>query len=136
MGHGKGAFKNKRLRAFSRPEFTVQQTSVGRSDSSRQGLRGSKALPWKDIPLSNFELMDWIKYLKIPNFKGIFSRDSKDHLHRNGCCIINLDDLKNQGTHWVSHDIKGKTILYFDSFSMPPPVEFVEYAEKIGKEII
>ena len=25
---------------------------------------------------------------------------------------------------------------YFDSISMPPPIEFVKYAEKIGKEII
>ena len=27
----------------------------------------------------------------MPNFKGIYSRDSKDHIHRTGSCIINLD---------------------------------------------
>ena len=47
---------------------------------------------WKDIPLSNVDLLKWVDYLKIPNFKGIFSRDSKDHLHKTGSCIINLDD--------------------------------------------
>ena len=30
----------------------------------------------------------------------------------------------------------GKKVYYFDSFSLHPPVEFVEYAQKIGKEIV
>ena len=91
---------------------------------------------WKDIPLSNFDLLKWVDFLKIKNFKGIFSRDSKDHLHKTGSCIINLDDKIGNGTHWVATDIKGKNVFYFDSFSMPPPVEFVSYAKRIGKQII
>ena len=91
---------------------------------------------WKDIPLSNFDLLKWIEFLKIKNFKGIFSRDSKDHLHKTGSCIINLDDKIGNGTHWVATDIKGNKVEYFDSFSMPPPVEFVQYAKRIGKQII
>ena len=90
---------------------------------------------WKDIPLSNLDLLKWVDYLRISDFKGIFSRDSKDHLHKRGCCIINLDDEVGNGTYWVATDIKGKKILYFDSFSMPPPTEFVSYARRIGKEI-
>ena len=74
--------------------------------------------------------------MKIQNFKGIFSRDSKDHLHKTGSCIINLDDKIGNGTHWVATDIKGKNVFYFDSFSMPPPIEFVSYAKRIGKQII
>ena len=74
---------------------------------------------WKDIPLSNFDLLKWVDFLKIKNFKGIFSRDSKDHLHKTGSCIINLDDKIGNGTHWVATDIKGKNVFYFDSFSMP-----------------
>ena len=77
---------------------------------------------WKDIPLSNFDLLEWVKFLKIKNFKGIFSRDSKDHLHKTGSCIINLDGEIGNGTHWVATNIKGKNIFYFDSFSMPPPI--------------
>ena len=99
---------------------------------------GSNSLKpkWKDIPLSNFDLLKWVDFLKIKNFKGIFSRDSKDHLHKTGSCIINLDDKIGNGTHWVATDIKGKNVFYFDSFSMPPPVEFVSYAKRIGKQII
>ena len=90
---------------------------------------GSNSLKpkWKDIPLSNFDLLKWVEFLKIKNFKGIFSRDSKDHLHKTGSCIINLDDEIGNGTHWVATDIKGKKVFYFDSFAMPPPVEFVKY---------
>ena len=101
------------------------------------GSNSLKAKPkWKDIPLSNFDLLKWVDFLKIKNFKGIFSRDSKDHLHKTGSCIINLDDKIGNGTHWVATDIKGKNVFYFDSFSMPPPVEFVSYAKRIGKQII
>ena len=88
---------------------------------------------WKDIPLSNFDLLAWVDFLKIPNFKGIFSRDSPDHL-RTGCCIINLDDGAGKGTHWVATFIKPKSkiIYYFDSFSLPPPLEFVDHARRLG----
>ena len=89
---------------------------------------------WKDIPLSNFDLLKWIKFLKIPNFKGIFARDSPEHLHSTGCCIINLDDGVGNGTHWVATFIKPKSklIYYFDSFSLPPPLEFLDYARGLG----
>ena len=101
------------------------------------GSNSLRAKPkWKDIPLSNFDLLKWVDFLKIKNFKGIFSRDSKDHLHKTGSCIINLDDKIGNGTHWVATDIKGNEVVYFDSFSMPPPVEFVHYAKRIGKQII
>ena len=101
------------------------------------GSNSLKAKPkWKDIPLSNFDLLKWVDFLKIKNFKGIFSRDSKEHLHKTGSCIINLDDKIGNGTHWVATDIKGKNVFYFDSFSMPPPIEFIHYAKRIGKQII
>ena len=79
--------------------------------------------------------MDWVRYLKIPDFKGIFARDSVDHIHKTGSCVINLDDGVGKGTHWVASFIKSGVIYYFDSFSLPPPIEFVEYVRKLGDEI-
>ena len=126
-GAGKGKGK-KGKRTFAGEKQSIQPNSH----------LGNIALKpkWKDIPLSNADLLKWVKFLKIPNFKGIFSRDSKDHLHKTGSCIINLDDEIGNGTHWVATNIKGKNIFYFDSFSIPPPIEFLKYAKKIKKEII
>ena len=76
--------------------------------------------------------MDWVRYLKIPDFKGIFARDSGDHIHKTGSCVINLDDGVGKGTHWVASFIKSGVIYYFDSFSIPPPIEFVEYVRRLG----
>ena len=126
-GAGKGKGK-KGKRTFAGEKQSIQPNSH----------LGNIALKpkWKDIPLSNADLLKWVKFLKIPNFKGIFSRDSKDHLHKTGSCIINLDDEIGNGTHWVATNIKGKNIFYFDSFSIPPPIEFLKYTKKIKKEII
>ena len=120
------------------PKKAGKRTFAGRKQPIQPNPHlGSNCLKprWKDIPLSNFDLLKWVDYLKIKNFKGSFSRDSKDHLHKTGSCIINLDDEIGNGTHWVATDIKGKNVFYFDSFAQPPPIEFVHYAKRIGKEI-
>ena len=122
-GNWEGRGKKKRPRATSRAKFPVSKSSIDRGNSLKP--------KWKDIPLSNFALMDWVNYLKIPDFKGIFARDSPDHIHKTGCCIINLDDGVGNGTHWVTTFIKSKIIYYFDSFSLPPPLEFLDYAKKL-----
>ena len=75
--------------------------------------------------------MEWVKWLKIPDFKGIFSRDEVEN-HKTGCCIINLDDKIGNGTHWVAKAVGKDLIYYFDSFCLPPPQEFVDYANKLG----
>ena len=84
---------NKRLRNSIRPKQPIQQYSLTGGSSVGKPI-------WKDVPLSNFDRLEWIDYLKIPNFKGIYSRDSRDHIHKTGCCIINLDDKIGNGTHW------------------------------------
>ena len=127
----------KRKRTFAGRKQPIQSNPhLGSNSLSEAGRDASHPKPkWKDIPLSNFDLLKWVEFLKIKNFKGIFSRDSKDHLHKTGSCIINLDDEVGNGTHWVATDIKGKNVFYFDSFAQPPPVEFVKYAKRIKKEI-
>ena len=88
---------------------------------------GNIVLPNK--PLSNFELLDAIKQLKIPNFKGVFLRDQlPKKTRKNECGIINLadsDDLK--GTHWTCWYKKDKMKIYFDSYGVQPPLEIIDY---------
>lgn len=89
-------------------------------------------------PLSNLELIDAVKCLKIPNFKGVFMRNELvGHLKKNECGILNLDDNDNLndqygtstggGTHWVCWWKMGKTKYYFDSYGVQPPMELIEY---------
>ena len=63
---------------------------------------------FKDIPLSNFDLLEWIDYLRIPDFKGICSRNSENHINEKGS-YINLDNTIGPGTHWVATFVKPKS---------------------------
>ena len=93
-------------------------------------------------PLSNIELIHAAKQLKIPNFRGVFLRDTLPKtLKRNECGILNLDDSSGNGTHWVawhrraesSPTKKGTKKYYFDSFGLQPPLEMIKY---LGSEIL
>ena len=79
-------------------------------------------------PLTNIELVDTAKKLKIPNFKGVFLRDTLPKKPRaSECGILNLDDSNGSGSHWSAFSKNGKDKLYFDSFGLPPPTELLKY---------
>ena len=75
-------------------------------------------------PLTNFEIQEY--YQNEPRFNGVFSRDNLRNSTKNGAYVINLDEYRDIGTHWVALYINNKTIIYFDSFGV----------EHIPKEII
>ena len=39
-------------------------------------------------------------------------------IKKNGAYVINLDEYRNIGTHWVALYVSNKTIMYFDSFGV------------------
>ena len=79
-------------------------------------------------PLTNFELMDAVKELKIPHFRGVFMRNDLPTRARNReCGILNLDDVSGRGTHWVCWYKQAKHKYYFDSFGVQPPEELIKY---------
>jgi len=41
--------------------------------------------------------------------------------------VLNLDTSDRAGTHWTAWAVTPKTVLYFDSYGLPPPEEFVAY---------
>jgi len=87
------------------------------------------------VPLSNFDLRKWCKYLGIP-IKGIFSRNETKPFHHSPC-IINLDDFGSLGTHWVCcWCTKNGKYEYFDSFGLPPPLELEKEIKALGKNIL
>ena len=87
-------------------------------------------------PLSNFDLMDWVKRLGIKHFRGIYSRDGLPHKIRKECGIINLDDTQGSGTHWVCYRNIDSVVEYFDPFGLIMPNEALEYFRTSGKRIV
>jgi hypothetical protein len=47
------------------------------------------------------------------NFKGTFAADELSKITGNGHYIINLDMIKDKGSHWILLIIKNKDVLYF-----------------------
>ena len=47
----------------------------------------------------------------------MFSRNNLPKTIKNGAYVINLDEYKNTGTHWVVLFVKNK-VIYFDSFGV------------------
>ena len=80
--------------------------------------------------MSNFDLLDWCKYLKIP-INNVLSRDQTvPHNHKLALFIYNTGPFYTKGFHWVSSYVKNNVINYFDSFGMPPLQEIVNHAKR------
>ena len=78
-------------------------------------------------PLSNFQIIDKCKELKIKNFKGVFMRDELQRATPNECMVINTDHSSNEGTHWTCLFIKNGVSFYFDPYGFKPTVEVEKY---------
>ena len=67
--------------------------------------------------LTNFEIQEY--YQNEPRFNGVFSRYNLPNNNiKIGTYVINLDEYRNIGTHWVALYVNNKTIIYFDSFGV------------------
>ena len=67
-------------------------------------------------PLTNFEIQEY--YQNELRFSGVFGRDNLPIPIKSGAYVINLDEYRNIGTHWVALYVNNKTITYFDSFGV------------------
>ena len=84
----------------------------------------------KTVPMSNFDLLEWCRYLKIP-IKSVLSRDLKvPHNHKLALFIYNLEPSYMNGSHWISTYAKDNVINYFDSFGLPPFEEMLNHAKR------
>ena len=86
----------------------------------------------KPHPLTNFEIQKY--YENEPRFNGVFSRDNLLKKIKDGAYVINLDEHKDTGTHWVALFCKKEEIVYFNSFSVEHISE--EIKEFIGNRKI
>jgi hypothetical protein len=68
--------------------------------------------------LSDKDIMDLVRQLKIPHFKGCFLKSQIPKLNKGDSCIINL----NGHSHWCAL-IRLDTYYYLDSFGIIAPKE-------------
>ena len=53
-----------------------------------------------DKILTNFDLIDYAKKLNIPNFRGVFMRDTlPKRPHAIECGVVNLNTSTEKGSH-------------------------------------
>jgi hypothetical protein len=81
--------------------------------------------------LSNFQIIEKCKELKIKKFKGVFMRDELKNGSATGneCMVINTDHSSNMGTHWTCLFIKNGVSCYFDSYGFEPTLELKDYCK-------
>lgn len=83
-------------------------------------------LPYK--PLTNVEIIEASANMKIPNFRGVYLRDTLPKSPKtNECGILNLDSSDGTGTHWTCWFKHNNQKFYFDSYGLQPPNELVRY---------
>ena len=66
-------------------------------------------------PLTNFEIQNY--YQKEPKINGII-QETTYLKKKGGPYIINLDEYKSIGTHWIVLHINDNNVTYFDSFGV------------------
>ena len=79
--------------------------------------------------LTNFDIIQLVKHLNIPNFKGVFMRNELPQQRPNEkeCAIVNFNKSSEPGSHWVCYYKDGDERIYFDSFGCTPPTEIQRY---------
>ena len=122
-GGKKKKSKKVRSRTIARKKQSIQK---------RPSLKHSIVKPKfnKHIPMSNFDLLDWCKYLNIPINNVLSREESSPHNHKQALFIYNLEPSYMSGSHWVGTYVKNGIINYFDSFGMPPFQEIVNHAKR------
>lgn len=131
---------HKQLEESKRHNQTMESIAMGKGFYLRPYNSGRgfylKPYPKKllntlpERPLTNYDIIEYIKQIKIPHFRGVYMRDNlpKSGPKKNECMIINHDSVENPGTHWTSYVKTDKNVYYFDSYGkLPPPLELMNY---------
>ena len=83
-------------------------------------------------PLSNLDLENAVRKLKVPYFKGVFLLDTLPRKpNKKECGIVNFVTSDGPGTHWVAWYKNGRTKIYFDSYGVQPPLEVIRYLRRL-----
>ena len=62
--------------------------------------------------MTNIEIQKY--YQNQPNFKGVYSQNSLPQNMKDRLYVINLDEYKSIGTHWIVLYVNGNSVTFFD----------------------
>ena len=124
----KGGGKKKKSKKVRSRTIAGKKQSIQKRPSLKHSIVKPKFN--KHIPMSNFDLLDWCKYLNIPINNVLSREESSPHNHKQALFIYNLEPSYMSGSHWVATYVKNGIINYFDSFGMPPFQEIVNHAKR------
>ena len=65
--------------------------------------------------LTNFEIQKY--YQNEPTFNGVYPRNNLPKM-KDGVYVINLDEFKSIGTHWIALYVNPENVTYFHSFGV------------------
>ena len=74
-------------------------------------------------PLTNFEIQKYHQKNKTlsskskPKFNGVYSRNKLPKI-KDAVYVINLDEYKSIGTHWIALYVDAENVTYFDRFGV------------------
>ena len=66
-------------------------------------------------PLTNFEIQKY--YQNEPKFNGVYSRNNLSEI-KDGAYVINLDEYRSIGTHWIVLYVINHNVTCFDNFGV------------------
>ena len=76
-------------------------------------------------------------YNDVKHFGGVYSRDNIPKAVKSKFYIVNLDDAKGPGTHWVCiYNCNCDICYYFDSFGVDPCDELLHFMKQTHKKIV
>ena len=130
MGKKTGKGKKKIKNSEKGKRIAVRKKQSIQLNSNSGGHFVNKAL-------SNFDLEGWIDKLGIKHFSSIYSRDAlPESIDKKECGIMNLDNIKGEGTHWVCYrNLEKNLVEYFDPFGLIMPYEIRDYLLTSGKKL-
>ena len=95
-----------------------------------------------DKPLTNIELVRYDGLLKVPDFRGVFMRDTLPKYPFNEVSgIVNFNTSRQPGSHWVCYYRNNNERIDFNSYGQIIPVEIQQFLKTgsefdPGKEVI
>jgi len=87
-----------------------------------------------DKSLTNYDIINYAKQLKIKNFQGCFMNDElPSKIKANECGVVNLQSSAEEGSHWCCYFKKGKEKYYFDPYGLEPGIQMLKYLKPTSK---